>query len=236
MNDVATPARLVDVASDALRLLTFRLTREEFLAFGNRHLAFGLLATWIVGIGRYWDHPKAVLAQHLGLGSLAYALTLSLFVYLLTRPLGPKDWTYVRVLTFVTLVSPPAILYAIPVEMIFDMHTARLANVAFLAIVAVWRVALFAWFLRRMGGLSRGRVFIAVQLPIALIIVALAWLNLSHAVFNIMTGVSHPRSPGATPDDIAYSVVFGTGVWAMLASPVLILMYVVAALSARDKD
>ena len=47
------------------------LTREEMLRFGWAHFAFGLICTWIVGVGRYWDHPSAAPWQYAGLGSLA---------------------------------------------------------------------------------------------------------------------------------------------------------------------
>ena len=43
------------------RLLTFKLTREEMLNFNSRHLIAGIIGTWLVGMGRYWDDPKASL-------------------------------------------------------------------------------------------------------------------------------------------------------------------------------
>ena len=47
------------------RVLFFRASREELLDLDRRHLALGLLATWLVGIGRYWDSPRARLYQRL---------------------------------------------------------------------------------------------------------------------------------------------------------------------------
>ena len=55
------------VLRTAARFLTFRATREELLAVDGRHLAFGLAFTWLAGMGRYWDHPSAHLAQSTGL-------------------------------------------------------------------------------------------------------------------------------------------------------------------------
>ena len=55
---------MLQIVKDTFCLLTFRLTREEFLAFDYRHFIFGLICTWIVGIGRNWDNPEASLLQH----------------------------------------------------------------------------------------------------------------------------------------------------------------------------
>ena len=55
------------------RVLTFRATGEELRSLGWGHLVAGLLCTWIVGIGRYWDHPRATLPQYLGLRVLGGA-------------------------------------------------------------------------------------------------------------------------------------------------------------------
>lgn len=109
-------AEPLGVGRAAFCLLTFRLSLEDFLRLDNRHLYFGLLATWLAGIGRYWDHPNAHILQYAGLGSLCYVVVLSLFLFGLVATLKPDNWHYKRVLTFVTLTSPPALLYAIPVE------------------------------------------------------------------------------------------------------------------------
>src|SRR3712207_7552248 len=45
-------------------------------------LAFGLACTWLVGVGRYWDNPRASLLQHLGVGSVVYVFALALLLWL----------------------------------------------------------------------------------------------------------------------------------------------------------
>ena len=110
------------------RLLTFRATEAELAALDRQDLLLGLLATWVVGIGRYWDDPGASFGQHLGVGSVAYVFALALLLWLILWPLAPTRWSYVRVLTFVTLVAPPAILYALPVERFASLATARSIN------------------------------------------------------------------------------------------------------------
>lgn len=72
----------------------------------------GLAATWVVGMGRYWDDPRAVLLQHLGLGSIAYVFVMALLLWLVIWPLGAARWSYKRVLTFVALVAPLGLLNA----------------------------------------------------------------------------------------------------------------------------
>jgi hypothetical protein len=205
MNDSAEtsvpPASWIAVFTTTIRLLTFRATRGELVNFTCRHLAFGLLCTWIVGIGRYWDNPRVGLLQHLGIGSVVYVFALSLFLWLIAWPLRPKDWSYFRVLVFVSLVSPPAVLYALPVEKFFSLETANSLNVWFLAIVAIWRVGLLLFFLRRLGGLSWFSIPIATLLPLTLIVVSLTVLNLEKAVFDFMGGVRQ-----GTASDEAYAI------------------------------
>src|SRR5215211_6002255 len=98
------------------RVLTFKITREEIFQFNWRHFIIGLIGTWIVGIGRYWDDEGASRLQHLGLGSVIYIFLLAIFIWLIIKPFFVKNWNYFTVLTFISLTSFPAILYAIPVE------------------------------------------------------------------------------------------------------------------------
>jgi hypothetical protein len=130
------------VIATTLRLLLFRSSREELLHLGGKHLALGLFCTWLVGMGRYWDNPRASLLQHLGLGSIIYIFVLARLLWTFARPLKPKDWTYFRVLTFVSLVSPPAIIYPIPLERVFDLSFSNVINAWFLAMVAACRFSL----------------------------------------------------------------------------------------------
>ena len=143
-----------DVPLTTLRLIFFRISQTELIGLTWKHLAFGVFCTWLVGMGRYWDNPRVGLLQHLGVGSVVYIFILSLFLWLIAWPLRPRNWSYFRVLTFVSLVSPPAVLYAIPVEKFAGIETANWINVWFLAIVAIWRVALLFSFLKRLGELG----------------------------------------------------------------------------------
>lgn len=192
------------VVRDTARILTFRMSREGFLGLGTRHLLFGLICTWIVGMGRWWDDPAASVVQHTGVGSVIYIFVLALVLWLVVRPFSPPDWSYKNVLTFVSLTSPPALLYAIPVERFVDLSVARSINVWFLALVAVWRVALLFFYFRRFARLNIIAVVVSALLPIMAIVATLTVLNLERAVFDIMGGL---RESG-TSNDAAYAVLF----------------------------
>lgn len=204
-----------------MRLLVFRTSREELIQVNTNHLLVGLVCTWIVGIGRYWDNPRVGLLQHLGVGSVVYIFALALLLWLIIWPLRPEKWTYFRVLTFVSLVSPPAILYSIPVQYVFSIQTANGVNSIFLVVVSAWRVALLVFFLRRVGRLELGSALIATLVPITLIIVALTILNLERVVFNFMGGFVD-RSPNDGP----YILLVFLTYFAVLLFVPLVLAYV----------
>ena len=224
------PATLKGVAADAVRLLTFRSTREELARFGRLHLAFGIFCTWVVGMGRYWDDPRANLAQHLGVGSVVYVFALSLVVWVIVLPLRPARWSYLNVCAFVALVSPPAILYAIPVERLFTLETAARLNVWFLATVAAWRVALLVFYLRRQAALDWVEVTVAGLLPLAAIIVTLTFLNLERVAFDIMAGIR-----GTTANDRAYAILVSLTILSFLLIVPLMVVYAVLVAAAQRR-
>ncbi|MCB9916678.1 MAG: hypothetical protein H6828_16260, partial [Planctomycetes bacterium] len=125
------------------RLLSFRLTPAEFAELGRAHLAVGLALAWAVGYGRWWDRPDQV-APLLRSGLVSVFLALGLGVVLggFLTALRPPRGGLVQVCAFVALTAPPAAVYALPLERWLDLEVARALNVASLAVVATWRVAL----------------------------------------------------------------------------------------------
>jgi hypothetical protein len=215
-----------------LRILTFRFSREEIDSFQTQHLQLGLVFTWLVGIGRYWDNPNANWLQHLGVGSLIYVVVLSALIWVIVLPLRKNEIRYFSVLTFVTLVAPPAILYAIPVERWVSLNMARDLNVNFLAVVATWRVLLLILFLWRYLQLNIAEVIFTTLLPLSGIITLLGALNLEHAVFDIMAGID--RNSG-TPYDSAYVIVLTLMVLSWIALPISIIGYAACVIRAVRK-
>ena len=221
---------MLQIIKDAFNLLTFRITREAMLNFSRNHLIFGLVCTWLVGIGRYWDNPRVGILQHFGVGSVIYIFALSLFLWLLIYPLKPKDWTYFRVLTFVSLVSPPAVLYSIPVELFTDMPTANTINAWFLLIVSLWRVSLLVFFLRRFAELKWLPTITAAILPLNIIVVGLTVLNLEKVVFNIMGGMDN-----SSPNQDAYTILFLISILSIYIFPVALVFYIVCIVFAHNE-
>ncbi|HEY0159152.1 MAG TPA: hypothetical protein VGF28_17830 [Thermoanaerobaculia bacterium] len=217
----AAPSTLRYIA----RVLTGRFTADDVALAGTPHLLVGLAFTWLAGVGRYWDNPRASLLQHLGVGSLAYVVVLSAFLWLLLLPLRPARWSYRSILTFICAVSPPAILYAVPVERFLSLESARTANVWFLAVVAAWRVTLYVIFLARYAAFRNLHLLVASALPLSLIVAGLAALNLEKAVFDVMAGLDPAAGTSA---DSAYAVLFLLTFIAFTVAPAVVLLYLVA--------
>lgn len=216
-----------------VRLITFRLTSDEFLQFRWQHLALGLFFTWIVGMGRWWDDAGASMLQHLGIGSVIYIFILSLILWFEVYLLRPKTWSYLHVLTFVSMTSPPAILYAIPVEKFLSLEGAQVVNLIFLIIVAAWRVALLAYYLRVHAKLKAFAIVVATLLPLTAIVVTLTILNLERAAFDAMGGFRTRQ----TANDSAYGLLFFLTFVSILAFIPLVISYIVlVVLSAGKHD
>ena len=211
-----------------LRLLSFRTTTVEFAELNRSDLYLGLVLSWIVGIGRYWDDPGATIFQHLGLGSVIYVFALSALLWAILLPFKVSDWRYERVLTFVALTSAPAIFYAIPVERFFSMELSARINAYFLLIVATWRVALLFFFLRQSVRLSGIEAFIGTFLPITFIVSTLTVLNLERAVFEIMGGIRAPTSR-----DFAYQILLLITIVSAVMFLPLLVGYVTCLLRRR---
>lgn len=170
------------------RVMSGRATPEEVRVFGDRELAVGALACWVVGIGRCWDDPRAQFLQRLGLGSVAYPFVLGALLWLLFWPWRIPHWRYKALVAYIALCAPPAILYAVPVEMFLSRDSALIYNSAALAIVAFWRVALLHRYFRVGAGLGGFTALVATVLPVAAIVIGMAMINVSTGVFAAMGG------------------------------------------------
>ncbi len=214
-------SRIIPVLKTIGRLITFRLTREDFLQFNMDHLAVGIFCTWLVGIGRTLHNSRVEWWQHLGLGSVAYIFVLALLLWLLLLPLRIQNLSYRHILTFISLTSPTGFIYAIPVESFISLDSATTARFWFLGFVALWRVALWVFYLKRFCMLSGFGSFVAGILPLCFIVTLLTMLNLDKVVFNIMGGRESPST-----DDGAYLFLVLITQLAILAFIPLVLMYI----------
>jgi hypothetical protein len=213
---------LLQVLRDEFSFLLFRPIRPDFDRLGNYYLAMGLCASWLAGMGRYYDNPNAYLFQYLGLGSVAYVFVMAALLYLILAPLRPANWTYRNVLIFVGMTAPPAILYATPIQWFLPFEAAKLINICFLVIVAIWRVALLFQYLMRSAQLGIAGSLIGGLLPLSLVVVILAMLNLQHVTFDIMSGV---KTEGTTGMEATYSIILALTVLSFAIFPFSLLGY-----------
>lgn len=211
-----------------LRILFLRAGEKELCNLSYRHLSAGLLCTWIVGIGRYWDDPCAYPLQHLGLGSIFYVFVLAFLLWLVIWPLRPARWSYRQILTYVSLTSPPAIIYAIPAERFLSMSDATNCNLYFLIIVALWRVTLMSQYLRLVAKLRWPARIVGMLFPVTTVITLLFLLDQHRAVFQVMGGFRHHLNPreGA---DVFLNVVVGFSTIACVPAAGLYLLIVLVS-------
>ncbi|HEY0081911.1 MAG TPA: hypothetical protein VGB61_03920 [Pyrinomonadaceae bacterium] len=227
-----TPRAALPVARAAARLLTFRLTGDEFARLDHHHLLFGLLCTLIVGMGRRWDDAGAGWWRHAGASSLIYIFILALLLWIVVLPLKPHAWTYRHVLTFVALTAPPALLYAIPVERMCRPEVARMWNGWFLAVVAAWRVLLLGYYLNAHARLRPFAIFVCTLLPVTAIVVTLSVLNLDRAAFQTMGGFRGEP----TGQESAYIILTLLTVLSLLLFIPLFICYIGLVVKARARS
>ncbi len=153
-----------------LKILTLTATKEDLLSLDKDALLWGLLMVWLAGIGRFWDDPTAELFQRSGLPSLIYIWVLALFLWIFILFLRPKNWSYLRLVTFISMTGMPAFLYAIPLEKMMSEYEAADGNAMLLIIVACWRVLMLANYLIRVTGLNIFCVTVALLLPLMTIV------------------------------------------------------------------
>jgi hypothetical protein len=184
----------ISILRNMLDFLTFRADGDEIAEWDHRHLVLGLVCTWIAGMGRNWDNLDAAFFQKAGVGSLAYVLLLSGFLWIIIRPLKPENGSDWKLLTMVCLTSPLAWLYAIPVERFTDLETAHNLNLGFLGVVAAWRVALLVFYLHQAAGFSPFAVAVATLFPLSLIVSGLGVLREAAHIMATMGGLRDKAS------------------------------------------
>ena len=227
-----TKESLKEIVATEYRLLTFRNVKIDMQRLGIQYFLFALVMTWLAGVGRYWDNPRADLWQHLGLGSVIYIFVLGFLIWIIIKPLNPQHWSYKNIVVFLGLTSPTAFFYAIPVERYYALDTAAQINVWFLAMVALWRVILFFLYLKRVAKLKALEMIVAVLLPLTLIVATLTVLNLEHVVFRIMGGLLESER---SANDTAYGILVFITVLSVYAFPFLLLGYLLLIYRNRKK-
>lgn len=145
-------------------------------------------------------------------------------------PYQLKQWSYVKVLTFISLTSFPAILYAIPVEKFLTLSLAASVNAWFLGVVACWRLALLFRFLKVYDRLKWWNVFFIALFPMCVLIVTLTLLNLEKAVFDLMAGLRN-----TTGREKAYGVLLLLSYYSVVLFLPLLAGYIAGVFTNRGK-
>jgi hypothetical protein len=219
MSDASVTSSLAKI----WRVLTFRASRKDFVRANTTDFVVAMLFVWVAGIGRHWDRTAGDWWKNFGLGSVGYVFVLALLFYLVIRFAPGKRYPrYFQVVTFVAMTGPPALLYAIPVEMIFPdpkFRTANTINAVFLAVVALWRVFLLAYFLRTMR-ISTAQAFYGMTVPIALILMIIVMTDSTYSMVMHMGGFHV-----VTPHDKENEGVLLFAILSMMAASVLVPAY-----------
>lgn len=176
------------------RFICFRSSTQELAEFDKRYLVLGLLLVWLAGVGRHWDDAEASMLQASGIGSLVYVLFLSGYLWLFLLPLRPVGCRGWQILTVVCMTAPPAFLYAIPIERWMNLEMSQVLNLTALGIVAVWRVALFLFYLIRGAKLHWWHSLVGVLLPLSIIVIVAGALAMAARIADGMAGTRAPQS------------------------------------------
>jgi hypothetical protein len=176
------------------RFIFFRSNSQELAEFNIRYLLLGFVLVWLAGVGRHWDDAQASAAQSSGIGSLFYVIVLAGYLWLFLWPLAPGKWNYLQVLTVICMTAPPAFLYAIPIERWMNLEMSHTVNLTALGIVAVWRVALFIYYLVYGAKFSLWHSIVGVLFPLSIIILVAGGLTMAANIADSMAGTRAPQS------------------------------------------
>ncbi|MBX7131796.1 MAG: hypothetical protein K1X67_03860 [Fimbriimonadaceae bacterium] len=180
---------IIEPLRDLGRFLTFRATVEDFDRYGVPHFVLGLTITWLVGIARNWDLVTAPLFARLGLASVAYIFFMAFLIFAFAWMPSNIQRSYGKVLTVVAMTAAPGLIYGIPVEMFLSVDDAQAVNLAFLAVVALWRVALAIQFCGKGCGNTVGVGAAIIFVPIQILIFVLVGTGRAGYIMDIMGGL-----------------------------------------------
>jgi hypothetical protein len=184
-------SELRDCLNMQWKILSFTASRDDLLSLNRSHLVWGLVWAWVAGIGRAWDNGLANVVMRSGLPSVAYVFVLSAFLFLFIIPLRPHNWSYKRLLTFISLTALPGVMYAIPLEMMLPPTAAADGNGLLLLIVATWRVAMLGFFLGKTTDFDRLRSAVALLLPLSIVVNVLIMTEQFEKTFAVMGGIRY---------------------------------------------
>lgn len=223
--------RIKTAYQSIIRILTFRARIGDIEDDLVPLLLVGILLTWVVGIGRWWDDPREIppLAR-MGLGSVAYVFVLSGLLWLISYPLARERVSYLDFAAFIAATSLPGIVYALPIEAISPNSTASAYNITALIFVSAYRVSLLIWFLSKILKMSVFRAIVTTFFPISLITGVISLADLGDQIINMMGGFRNN-----VPQSAAREVVLAIGYISFVLAPLLLIIYVAMIIGERDR-
>lgn len=208
-------------------IFLFLIGREESirrLSGSWSTIIVGAMLVVSAGVARNYDHHYFLREWEWLYGPFAASLVSSSFIFLvgypkaLFRKSGLKN--YVSFLSLYWMTSPCAWLYAIPIESFTDIVTATKWNIAFLAIVSLWRVLLMARCLAVLTNEMAFSCLLRVLMP-ASFVMMVASFHKGTELIGIMGGIK--LSPSETILRTSAEFTTEGAFWTMIASYVGVL-------------
>jgi hypothetical protein len=195
---------------DPLLFLAGHRGAIERIAATRHAWIVGAILVLSAGIARNYDHLDLLREPEWFIGPFAASLVSIIFIFLwICGPLklGKVGGLGKQLGTFLTLAwmtAPCAWLYGIPAESMTDIVTATKWNIAFLAVVSLWRVAIMTRSVAVLTGVKAIRVLPLILAPAALEMMVGSFFK-SLSLIGVMGGVrlpphtelcrKHPDSP-----------------------------------------
>jgi len=186
-------------------------------------LLIGALLVVTAGIARNYDHHYFLAEWQWLYGPFVASFSTSIIIFIVGLPFATfKKSFFKNYLCFLSLywmTSPCAWLYALPIESFASILTATKWNIAFLAIVSLWRVFLIARCIQVLSNENYFSSLIRIILP-ASIVMCFASLLKGMDIIGIMGGVklSPTESILATAAEFTTVTTFWTSIFSIIAS------------------
>ncbi len=211
----------------------------ERIAATPSAILVGAILVLSAGLARNYDHLDLLQQPSWFLGPFIASLVSTFFIWLwlltglnLNQPKQKINDT-LTFLNLIWLTAPCAWLYAIPVEMYTDLTTATKWNIAFLAIVALWRVAIIVRAVTILSGAPWFRVTLLVMAPASCEMLVGSFFK-SLSLIGIMGGVRLPPHQELLREATGFTA--GASFWIFIASCILLFFIKGRAITPLNRD
>jgi hypothetical protein len=182
---------------DPLLFLAGHRGAIERIAATRRAWMIGAILVLSAGIARNYDHLDLLREPEWFIGPFVASAVSVVFIFLCIAgrlkldAVGNYHRQWGTFLTLAWMTAPCAWLYGIPVESMTDIITATKWNIAFLAIVSLWRVVLMTRAVAVLTGVTSLRALVLILAPAAFEMMV-GSVSKSMSLVQIMGGVRLP--------------------------------------------